>query len=319
MPCRASTTGRSCRPRLRHANTSNATAVPGGQSRPAKNSAVRGAIESDGPFSHPPQFGRRGLARRLIGGPRKPSPAKPAGAARPAAARYHEPCWVAPSITRGPAPRPIPRRGRAAWIGGRALPDSANGSPTSAPRNLTDGEAKAIFSTIDDDVRGDVANALRGSTIFPENCPSRVYHYTSLDGLLGILKSQQIWATDIRYLNDASEDLYATRAIEQVLTEMGTDDNAQPGLTAAINMSRPTTSRAHAACFCQARDLLSQWRAHSAGGTTSYALEFDWGAMSTMSTCIGEYGERTGRKAFDGRNGKPMVVRQSFSELTFIL
>ncbi len=164
------------------------------------------------------------------------------------------------------------------------MPDTANGPSTSAPRNLTDEEVKAIFSTIDDDVRADVANALSGSTIFPENCPSRVYHYTNLDGLLGILKSQQIWATDIRYLNDASEDLYATRAIEEVLTEMGTDNNARPGLTAAINMSRPTTSRAHAACFCQARDLLSQWRAHSAGGTTSYALEFDWGAEGIGAT-----------------------------------
>jgi hypothetical protein len=37
-----------------------------------------------------------------------------------------------------------------------------------------------------------------------------------------------------------------------------------------------------------------------------------------MSTYIGENGERTGRKAFDGRNGKPMVVRQSFSELAYL-
>ena len=32
-----------------------------------------------------------------------------------------------------------------------------------------------------------------------------LWHYTSLSGFLGILKDQEIWVTDIRFLNDASE------------------------------------------------------------------------------------------------------------------
>ncbi|GAF99954.1 unnamed protein product, partial [marine sediment metagenome] len=36
-----------------------------------------------------------------------------------------------------------------------------------------------------------------------------VYHYTSLEGLIGIINSQRIWATDILYLNDASEFKYS--------------------------------------------------------------------------------------------------------------
>jgi hypothetical protein len=32
-----------------------------------------------------------------------------------------------------------------------------------------------------------------------------LYHYTDQRGLLGILRSQSIWATHIRYLNDSSE------------------------------------------------------------------------------------------------------------------
>jgi hypothetical protein len=38
-----------------------------------------------------------------------------------------------------------------------------------------------------------------------EVLPARVYHYTSTDGLLGILDSGHLWATDLRYLNDTSE------------------------------------------------------------------------------------------------------------------
>ena len=155
------------------------------------------------------------------------------------------------------------------------MPDPANGPPTAARPEPTEEEPRAIFPAFGDP-RGDVTNALRGSSIFPKSYPSHIYHYTNLAGVIGILKTQQIWATDVRYLNDTSEELYATRVIEQVLRQTATDPT-RPGLMAAINLSRPTTSRAHAACFCQARDLLSQWRAHSTQGTTSYALEFEWG------------------------------------------
>ena len=32
-----------------------------------------------------------------------------------------------------------------------------------------------------------------------------LYHYTNLKGLLGIVESRVLWASDIRYMNDASE------------------------------------------------------------------------------------------------------------------
>src|SRR5687767_5789612 len=44
--------------------------------------------------------------------------------------------------------------------------------------------------------------------------PESLWHYTSLSGLLAILKDQNIWATDIRYLNDSSELGVVLDAIE---------------------------------------------------------------------------------------------------------
>jgi hypothetical protein len=35
--------------------------------------------------------------------------------------------------------------------------------------------------------------------------PELLYHYTTEDGLLSIVDSQELWATDVRFLNDASE------------------------------------------------------------------------------------------------------------------
>ncbi len=36
-----------------------------------------------------------------------------------------------------------------------------------------------------------------------------LYHYTNVKGLMGILDSQCLWATDFRYTNDLSEIRYA--------------------------------------------------------------------------------------------------------------
>jgi len=41
--------------------------------------------------------------------------------------------------------------------------------------------------------------------------PDIIFHYTSLEGLLGIIKSKSIWATNVFYLNDASELNYSRK------------------------------------------------------------------------------------------------------------
>jgi hypothetical protein len=44
----------------------------------------------------------------------------------------------------------------------------------------------------------------------PQNAlPEILYHYTTQDGLLGILNDSKIWATDILYLNDETEFKYS--------------------------------------------------------------------------------------------------------------
>jgi hypothetical protein len=53
---------------------------------------------------------------------------------------------------------------------------------------------------------------------------TRLYHYTTIEGLKGILESEEIWATDVDYLNDGSEYVYAERFIEDVLTDLAQDE-----------------------------------------------------------------------------------------------
>jgi hypothetical protein len=39
--------------------------------------------------------------------------------------------------------------------------------------------------------------------------PEVVYHYADASGFMGILKTNSLWATDFRYLNDTQELNYA--------------------------------------------------------------------------------------------------------------
>jgi hypothetical protein len=108
--------------------------------------------------------------------------------------------------------------------------------------------------------------------------PSRLFHYTSQAGLLGIVTSNVLWATNALYLNDSSELDYGLSVARKRLRSMagGTDLVREflrradllldlPGLLPGRNF--------YACCFCEDPDLLSQWRAYADRGG-GYAIDF---------------------------------------------
>ena len=44
-----------------------------------------------------------------------------------------------------------------------------------------------------------------------------MFHYTSPGGLLSILENNEVFFTDIRFLNDKSEDIYLVKLILDIL------------------------------------------------------------------------------------------------------
>jgi hypothetical protein len=109
-----------------------------------------------------------------------------------------------------------------------------------------------------------------------------VWHYTTVDGLYGILTDKRIHATDIRFLNDYAELVYALPAINAGLTSLAMRLEDRPDLQElVIEASRYVDSyfaeaggvlpNIYVACFCEEADLLSQWRAYANGG---YAIGF---------------------------------------------
>lgn len=49
-----------------------------------------------------------------------------------------------------------------------------------------------------------------------------IYHYTSPAGFAGIIQNEQIWATDINYLNDNSELRYCYTLVDRLIRERKT-------------------------------------------------------------------------------------------------
>ena len=106
--------------------------------------------------------------------------------------------------------------------------------------------------------------------------PDVLYHYTTADGLLGIMRSESLWATSARYMNDASEIAYGRELVSAAIREACCDLTgiAREWLSSFVGVVERTHDRneTYIACFCEADDLLSQWRAYGAGRGFSLAF-----------------------------------------------
>jgi hypothetical protein len=111
-----------------------------------------------------------------------------------------------------------------------------------------------------------------------------IYHYTSQDGLLGILRTKQIWATNAHYQNDSKEFQYAlelSRGIISGLSSYGMPQEeerlfrAMKGALESIkNLNIFVTS------FSEHKDQLSQWRGYCPVGS-GFAIGFDFDQIKT--------------------------------------
>lgn len=104
-----------------------------------------------------------------------------------------------------------------------------------------------------------------------------LYHYTTQDGLLGILRSREIWATHTQYLNDHREFRHALGIFREELDALD-----QPGgnieRSKCIEEMRQEVQDKLSSCnvcvvsFSEESDSLSQWRAYA--GHAGFAIGF---------------------------------------------
>jgi Protein of unknown function (DUF2971) len=104
------------------------------------------------------------------------------------------------------------------------------------------------------------------------DAPRVLFHYTSAEGLKGIIESGKIWATSSYHVNDSSEYRYGFQLAESVL-------NLETNHRTLAEMVRRSLNNHYGllnfylTCFCDSANDLSMWRFY---GLQGYSLGFNF-------------------------------------------
>lgn len=114
--------------------------------------------------------------------------------------------------------------------------------------------------------------------------PAVLYHYTSREGLLGILKSGSLWASSCMFMNDIKEFSHASNMLKDaasVRSSRSSDWLHRQLLNHAQTLDTALDLRKQIAICSMSEDgdLLGQWRAYGRPGD-SYAIGFDGLALA---------------------------------------
>jgi len=118
----------------------------------------------------------------------------------------------------------------------------------------------------------------------PQPPDGLLYHYTTAEGLKGIVEKNELWATSAYFLNDSAEIVYGCRVLNEALDGwIASNPRPENSLTLGTARQLQTVFGEHflnmhivqpiyLSCFCEEDNLLSQWRAYGQSG--GYSLGF---------------------------------------------
>jgi hypothetical protein len=118
--------------------------------------------------------------------------------------------------------------------------------------------------------------------------PKTLYHYTTQEGLLGIVRTGELWATNVQYMNDIGEFFLAVEiAVERLRMHRFAPGLSINRLSAILvqQLERVKEAPICAVSFCVDPDLLSQWRGY-AGSPGSICLGFRSEALGSSAASI---------------------------------
>lgn len=121
------------------------------------------------------------------------------------------------------------------------------------------------------------------------------FHYTTEQGILGIVTSSSLWATDAQFLNDATEIDLAHKLLKERISQRRKSKLSafqRESLSELSNavLSSAFYTRTYVACLSAKFDDLSQWRAYS-GATNGYMIGLDYSMFAQLCRVKGwEFG-----------------------------
>lgn len=127
--------------------------------------------------------------------------------------------------------------------------------------------------------------------IFVLDKDTRVYHYCSVDTFVNILKTNSIWLTHAREMNDSFEDIYFEAPLKKALQAFeDKTEIEQKLLQKIVSAYSDRVDFPYVACFSRENDVLSQWRAYADDGR-GVAIGFELGMLPHFDLTMQQHGE----------------------------
>lgn len=97
-----------------------------------------------------------------------------------------------------------------------------------------------------------------------------LYHYTSIDGLIGIIQYRKLWLSSIANMNDHQEVIWLKNKfysrLKDVIGSLDFEEKSLHYINQFLAMLLHPEPTPYICCFSRNGDLLSQWRAYSSDG-----------------------------------------------------
>jgi hypothetical protein len=103
-----------------------------------------------------------------------------------------------------------------------------------------------------------------------------LFHYTSTEGLVGIINKKTFFLSDMMASTDQTEIRYGFDIVKQVLKECESDDLVNYLLVGYYleTFGLGKDMFVYAVCFCDEDDALTQWRGYSPAGGFAIGVDF---------------------------------------------
>lgn len=113
-----------------------------------------------------------------------------------------------------------------------------------------------------------------------EDSVEKLYHYTSKESFLEIIKNKSLFATDIRFLNDGMESEIVSKILSEILSKNGELKNALQKISPDFSFNliefyeKFKGVGVYVISFSEKKDDLNQWRCY-ASNASGICIEFN--------------------------------------------
>ncbi|MCH4560331.1 DUF2971 domain-containing protein [Mesorhizobium jarvisii] len=145
--------------------------------------------------------------------------------------------------------------------------------------------------------------------------PTRLYHYTSSAGLIGIVQNSRLWFSDSAFMNDGSElqygmDIFRRKSEAMLAKKPEKNRNSLDALMEFLT-GQQTYNRQIIFCMSDHGNLLNQWRDYGKD-VTAYSIELD-----TLALLQDEFNFRPGLYSLIYDEATQDAIMEKFVEELF--